>query len=110
MTIDQIIELFKRHKFKIKDISTGVDERAYYTETENMQIGIFDYTYPNTGYNGKILIEHKDNFDKWSKVFYSSTFPNTENEFKIILRDLNYIDNKYDKESGNNLGSLTREF
>lgn len=110
MGIDKIVVLFKKHKFKIKDISTDVDERAYYTENENMHIGIFDYTYPNTGYCGKILIEHKDNFDKWSKVFYSSDFPNNEKEFRIILRDLEYINNEYDKECGNKFGFLTRGF
>ena len=110
MNIDEIVSLFKKSKFKIKDISCGVDEKAYYTETDEIQIGIFDYTYPNTGYNGKILMEHKNNFDKWSKVFYSSTFPSNEREFNIVLKDLKYISDKDNEDSGNNFGSLDRRF
>lgn len=110
MDIDQIVILFKKHKFKVKDISAGIDERAYYTDTDEIQIGIFDYTYPNTGYNGKILMEHKNNFDKWSKVFYRATFPSNEDEFNLILKDLKYISDKANEDSGNRFGSLERRF
>lgn len=105
-----LIERFKKNKFKMKDISSGPLEFAFYTEWEDLKIGIFDYGYPNTGYNGKILVEHKENFDKWSKVFYDCNFPANEEDFKVFLEDLKYIGRKFNEKQGNNFGGLSRSF
>lgn len=109
MDIKDIVNLFKKHKFKVVDVSFKNDI-MFTIETENLIIGIFGYDYPNTGYCGKILAEHKDNFDKWSKAFYSASFPSDAEELEIILDDLKYISNEKNKKSGNNFGRLVRSF
>ncbi len=109
MDINEIIKLFKNKKFKIKDISCEYG-LAYSTENESVIIGIFDHDYPNTNYRGKILAEHKNNFDKWSKSFYIANFPANKDEFKIILSDIKHISNSLNEASGAIFGHLIREF
>ena len=109
MDIEEIIKLFKQYKFKVEYMGIE-DEIAYLIETDEIRIGIFDHTYPNTGYCGKILMEHQDNFDKWSKAFYSSSFPTDKDDFLIILEDIKYVSTDFNKIAGNKFGSLTRDF
>ena len=83
---------------------------AFYFDIFNLRVGVFDHEYPNEMRCGKILAEHNENFDKWSKSFYSATFPNEEYEMYIILADFKHISDGLNVRSGNSFGSLIREF
>lgn len=96
MDIFEIVELFRKHGFKIKNVGD-----YFYLKTEDLEIGIFDQDYPNNSYCGCIVAEHIDNFDKRYKSFYKASFPKNEEEFKLLLEDLKYISNEANKKSGN---------
>jgi hypothetical protein len=99
--------LIDKNEFKIIE---DKDEPAFYFETKELRVGVFDFPYPNTGYNGHILAEHKANFDKWSKTFYKANFPSDEVEMGLVMKDLEYISDDANKESGNSFGNLFRSF
>ena len=103
----EIVNYFKTKGFKI---TKDENENSYSTEDEHLRIGIFGYDYPNENYCGKILAEHKDNFDKWSKAFYSCSLPSSEEEIEILLSDLKYITTDENKEAGDCFGKLRRTF
>ena len=109
MSIEKIIELFNSRGFVFEDISYE-DKLAYYTKHNGLRISIFDHDYPNTGYCGSILVEHEDNFDKWSKAFYQSDFPGDDKDFDILMNDLLYVSQDFNKEAGNGFGGLVRRF
>jgi hypothetical protein len=107
MDYDEIFNKFKNKKYKIEKDKFN---SAFYIETDGLMVGVFDFDYPNDNYRGKILAEHLDNFDKWSKAFYMSDFPNNKDELNIILNDLKHIADEKNKKSGNNFGHLVRTF
>ena len=91
------------------DISTEEGE-AFQFKTDELYIGIFSLTYPNYGYCNTILAEHKENFDKWSKAYYSCYIPNNELEFKILFSDLKHISTNLQQQAGNKFSGLSRTF
>lgn len=86
------------------------EDDAFYFETDDLMVGVFSHVYPNTGYNGKVLAEHKNNFDKRSKAFYSSDLPSNKKEIDIIVCDLEYISSKENEEAGDAFSTLHRTF
>jgi hypothetical protein len=111
MDIHQIINLFKEKTYKVKDISTLDGEWAYSIEDDILTIGIFDYDYPDTGYNGKICVDFSSQFDKWSKCFYQCDFPSEEDQFNMLLSDLDYLKKeKLNEMCSNKFGKLVRTF
>jgi len=110
MKIEEIVNEFKKRGFEIDDISLEDGELAYTFACGDLRVGIFDHDYPNTGYCGSILVEYKDYFDKWSKVFYKSSFPCKESDFELLMYDLFYLTSNLNKKSSLMYGRLERTF
>ena len=116
MYIEELITLFKNKGFKIKEMSIMPNEyddnlyKAYFIKTRKLSIGVFDYNYPNTSYNGKIVIDYTDLFDKWHKCFYMAMFPDNGDEFKIQLADIKYLSKKINYKASDMFCRLTRSF
>lgn len=86
------------------------DSDAVVLESANLLIGVFDYEYPNTNQAGRIMVDHKSNFDKWSKAYYSCTLPNEKWQYEVLLDDLSYVDSKAQENASNNFSFLNREW
>ena len=87
-----------------------LDDEADFACLSNgkLRIGIFSYDYPNSGYSGSIKAEHENNFDKWSKSYYSSNIPKDYGDVEIIMCDIVYIQSELNEAVGNNFGNLYR--
>jgi len=96
-------------RFILKDISFE-RYKAFTFEVNDLVVGIFNYNYPNKTYAGKILMEFKDLFDKWSKCFYEYTLPEKEGHLKIFYEDLDYFGTIKSKHFSDNFGSICRNF
>lgn len=109
MIFEEIRDAFEKTKYK-KYIKDDEDEEAFYIKTKEIVIGVFNFSYPNSNWVGKIIADSIENINKTSDAIYWATFPRNKDDFNLLLEDLDYIPTKSNIKSGNRLGRLERTF
>ena len=90
------------------DVTNKGDEGDIVLSNGTLRVAIFPISYPHSYWRGKILAEHEDSFDKWSKHYYMVDIPELEDDINIVIEDLIYIDNKRHANSSNGYSTLRR--
>jgi len=60
----------------------------YIIETKELVIGVFPEGYPHEVLRGKIAVEFKKCFNKWSQAYYVRNFPKSDRDRRTIESEL----------------------
>lgn len=106
---EKVVEMFTNAGFKGKYYDHNAPG-CYQLEVGGLRVAVFAHDWCNTTQQGHVLADHNENFDKWSKAYYWCELPENQEQFDILLRDLQYIDNDADVKMSNDFGLLRRTF
>lgn len=104
--VDALVRRITATGFTVKDKT----DNSIILTNGILRVGVFSEDFPRPEWKGKVLADHEVNFDKWSKCFYSCTFPGVDGEYDILIADLKHIKDDNNQQSSNCSGHLFRSF
>jgi len=73
-----------------------------------VRVGIFPVDFPHPDWCNRILADQEVNFDKWSKHFYRSDYPEDALSVDLIIADIKYLVTEINIKASNRFGHLFR--